>query len=138
GPTLPITGVTLTEWDTGDNAATLLDDLGGTGSQGLALIVSSSANVSPTPGSGGGGGGGGSAAGWVIAGNPTPPQSGVQAGEQQSNDIGGTEIVRYSVQSGGQINIEQRNVQLDHVTVEADGSDGFPRFIPTYSFGDQN
>ncbi len=131
--TLPITGVTLTEWDTGDNSPTILDDLGGQGAQGLALLVSNSANITPTASSGGGGpGGGGNSAGrWQVRAGSVNAAS-----EQQSNDIGGTEIIRYSVQSGGQINIEQRNVQLEHVTYDINGNDGFPRFIPTYSFGD--
>ncbi len=133
--TQAIPGVRLTEFTTGSNSSDILDDLGGQGAQGLAMIISNSARVPPIATTGGGGSGGGASPGrWQIRGGSVNGTS----NEQQSSDIGGVEIVRYSVvnASSGEIQIEQRHVQLPGVTVNRLGADNLNRFMPTYSFGD--
>jgi len=114
--------VSLTDWDTDSTDATILNDLGAAGTEGIALICSALYKFAGTA---------------TLAGNPNPPTtSGAAAGDQQSSDIGGYEFVRYVVSTTpGSVQITGRNLQLRHIGTK-DGSDNQKRFIPTYSYGD--
>ena len=124
----PIAGITLTEWDTGDTSTDILDDLGGQDAEGLALLVSYAGDLDfadptlkPLVGPGG-----------------TAP---VGQGDDQSITVGGVELVAYRVTgidqgTGAEVSITARGLESRHWAFEPNGSDGLPRFHPTYTFHD--
>ncbi len=120
---LPIADITLTEWDTGSADQDILDDLGPTGTEGLALIVSRSpVRIIPTGGT------------TIIIGNGG--SLAVGSGDLQSGTFTGSELVAYRVTDPGTVEITQRNLDSQHVQFEPNGQDANPRFIPGYSWAD--
>lgn len=125
--------VTLTEWDTGAADASVLDDLGPEGSEGIAMIASAVYT----------------SASLVAAGATIPPQMQVQGGGQNgqndSASIGGVDIVHYRVGqvsgTGVQVTLLSQGLTLRHYdaatwTSPANANGG--RFFPTYDYGYTN
>lgn len=117
--------VTLQDWDTGSTDTTVYNDLGSTGTEGIAMIVSAVYDAKT---------------GTEIASTPKPTYD--TAGDPQSQAVGGIEFVNYVVgPSTGQVTITptKRNLQLRHLSTNDIGnlsaSSTGHRFMPTYSYG---
>lgn len=121
-PQLPIQGITLSEWDTGDTTASIIDDIGSEGTRGIGMIVSRQATVE--------------IGGTAVAQTEIGPGSVSPQDEPQAAQIGGAELVVYTVTGTGEIQLDERNVDLNHVG-STPGDNGFGRFHITYNYRDE-